>query len=269
MLAAVDDSLRKLVDRLKEKGMWENTFLVVTSDNGGMPNVEGSIVPSAGVNYPYRGGKGLAFEGGVKGIGFVNGGVIPGEVRGTKNTQLIHAVDWFPTLVNLAVNGSEGCAGNGRCKALPANLDGYDLWDVLMNNASIDRTVLPLNINHEFGYPSSGHQVAIISGDWKLILQEISGPVFNYDGWFPAPPGQWIPPPKVPDFESPYNFLFNLTADPYEQNNLYYFYPVVVSELESILTELDKKYEPEQFNFPNPLGFPELHDGVWAPFWDL
>jgi hypothetical protein len=43
-------------------------------------------------------------------------------------------------------------------------------------------------------------------------------------------------------------------------------YPEVVSDIDKILKKLDEKYEAPQFNFPDPLGFPELHDGVWAPF---
>jgi len=286
MLASVDDSLRRLVDALKAKNMWDNTFLVVTSDNGGMPNIEGSIVPSAGVNFPYRGGKGLAFEGGVKGIGFVTGGdrVIPKNLRGTKNSELLHAVDWLPTFINLANakeeenNDDAGVAvGVGkkeekipakkeRKTKLPANLDGYDLWDVLMNGAKIPRTNLPLILNHGIQYPSGGHQNAIIAGHWKLILQEITGPVFSYDGWYPAPPAKYIPPPNIPSWESPYKFLFNLTADPYETNNLYDFYPSIVADLEKLLEKWNEKYEAPQFNFPDPISFPELHDGVWAPF---
>jgi hypothetical protein len=249
MLAAVDDSLRRLVDDLKKKNMWDDTILVVTSDNGAMPNVPGSIVPSAGVNFPYRGGKGTAFEGGVKGIGFVTGGknIIPAAARGTRNSALLHAVDWLPTLVNMAGPGipepqagkkpeevpqeniflkkdSEPVKKSLRSSGeLPSNLDGFDLWDVLVNNATDPRNYLPLNVNHGIEYPSSGHQVSPpapsslpspslpvsllpppfspllsrIYRDWNLIYQEVSGPVFAYDGWFPAPPSP-IPPFSLP-----------------------------------------------------------------------
>lgn len=227
MLAAVDDSLLQLIEKLKAKSMWDNTVLVVTSDNGAMPNIPGSFIGSAGVNFPFRGGKGTAFEGGVRGVGFVQGGdkVIPASARGTTiSGPLLHAVDWFPTLLNMATatNTSETRATvitkstshpvelSPKKLALPDNLDGFDLWDVLVNNATISRTALPLNINYHIQFPASGHQIALIVGDWKLILQEVYGPVFNYDGWFPAPPAQPVPPPTVPSWESPYKFLFNL-----------------------------------------------------------
>ena len=35
MVSALDDQLTAIVDKLKEKGMWENTLLVFSSDNGG------------------------------------------------------------------------------------------------------------------------------------------------------------------------------------------------------------------------------------------
>lgn len=57
MVKYFDDVLGELVDSLKEKDMWSNTLLVVSSDNG-----EQELT---GNNYPLKGLKGSDWQGGV------------------------------------------------------------------------------------------------------------------------------------------------------------------------------------------------------------
>jgi arylsulfatase I/J len=54
--------------------MYDNTFLIFSSDNGG---------PIAGGanNYPMRGGKFSNWEGGIRVAAFVSGGVVPAARR--------------------------------------------------------------------------------------------------------------------------------------------------------------------------------------------
>ena len=83
------------------------------TDNGGMPAKGGS-------NWPLRGRKGSLWEGGIRGVGFVSGPVIPDQVRGTVNHQLMHISDWYPTLLHLA--GSD--VGD-------VTLDGFNVWHAI------------------------------------------------------------------------------------------------------------------------------------------
>ena len=79
MVTSLDESVGKIVDVLKSKGLYDNTVIVFSSDNG------------AGLhagNAPLRGKKGEIFEGGVRVPAFIHGKVLrkytkiqPGHVR--------------------------------------------------------------------------------------------------------------------------------------------------------------------------------------------
>jgi arylsulfatase B/arylsulfatase I/J len=87
MMSVLDDSLTAVIDGLKHKGMWDDTLLVISTDNGG--NLGGS-----GRNWPLRGGKYTFWQGGVRGIGMVSGGdnVLPKAVRGSTWRGAVHQV---------------------------------------------------------------------------------------------------------------------------------------------------------------------------------
>ena len=62
MVEQMDRNIGRLLKKLKETGLDENTIIVFTSDNGGLSTAEGS--PTS--NLPLRGGKGWLYEGGIR-----------------------------------------------------------------------------------------------------------------------------------------------------------------------------------------------------------
>lgn len=263
MLAALDDSLQRVISQFKAKGMWDDTLLIVTTDNGGIPDVANVFPASAGSNWPLRAGKGTVFEGGVRGQAFVNGGknVVPSDKRGTRVSRpLLHVTDWFPTIAAFA-----------NAPGVPSDVDGINLLPMLFKNQTQSvHASLPLNINYDIGYPNSGHQVSILAEDgWKLLDFAIGGPVLNYDGWFGylnhgygAPFNQSAPPNATPG-----KFLFNVLHDPEERNNLYSKNTAQLARLQNILKQYMKDYSKPQDNKFHWDGLPELHNGMWAPFY--
>ena len=112
MLVEMDDAVGELLASLKTASLWENSLVVVTSDNGGMTrwavrDAQGDPAwpASAGDNFPFRGSKATLFEGGVRAIGFFSGGHVPHAARGSTFDGLTHAVDLTATLL-----GRGGCA---------------------------------------------------------------------------------------------------------------------------------------------------------------
>jgi arylsulfatase A-like enzyme len=91
MIESVDDSVGRVVAKLAELGLAENTIVIFSSDNGGV---------GAGNNRPLRGAKGMLYEGGVRVPLIVRwAGVTP---AGKTCDEPVISVDFFPTFVELA-----------------------------------------------------------------------------------------------------------------------------------------------------------------------
>jgi len=97
MTRYMDDTIKNLTEALKVKGMWDNTLVVFTTDNGG-PVYE----PGAANNYPLRGGKYSDFEGGIRTNTFISGGFIPKESRGHVHNGIVSISDWYYIFSELA-----------------------------------------------------------------------------------------------------------------------------------------------------------------------
>lgn len=144
LIELLDEGVRNVTEALKRTGMWGNTLLVFQADNGGwiQPNFGGN-------NWPLRGGKVSDFEGGVRTLGFLNGGWLPKGLRGTRHTGLAHVCDWYATFMDLA-----GVAMpqdlDSRGGAVPG-LDSINLWPSLQipNATATNRTEVPLAFCNE------------------------------------------------------------------------------------------------------------------------
>ncbi|WP_157207941.1 sulfatase [Mariniflexile maritimum] len=156
MVYALDENVGRLIKKLKDEGLYENTTIIFTSDNGGLTTIE------AGLNYerptavvPLRGGKGWLYEGGIR---------VPLLIKPAHYNSVAHVVsepvishDFFPTMLSLANITSEK----------NMEIDGVNLVPLLIGN-KIDRKEIFWHYPH---YHASGWTpgAAIRQGDWKLI----------------------------------------------------------------------------------------------------
>ena len=96
MVENLDENLGRILDKLTELKLDENTIVIFTSDNGGLSTAEGS--PTS--NLPLRAGKGWPYEGGVREPLLIKwpGTTHPGSVC----TKPVNSPDFFPTILAMA-----------------------------------------------------------------------------------------------------------------------------------------------------------------------
>jgi len=125
----LDMAIGAVMSKLREKGLYDNSVVALAADNGpqllNYCNTPGQHI-AAGSAYPYRGGKYTLFQGGVQTPAFLTGGVIDEQYRGMKSNQVIHAVDWLPTLLHFTTFYDEGYELNVE------DTDGVDLFDDIL-----------------------------------------------------------------------------------------------------------------------------------------
>jgi arylsulfatase A-like enzyme len=128
MVLEVDVVVGKLVQALDQRGLRENTLIIVTSDNGGIPTPRDRELGHDAVG-GLRGSKSQIWEGGHR-VPFVANwkGMIP---AGTVRNQLIGTLDIVPTFVELA---------GGRMNP-DQMLDGVSLAPVLLGKRGDDQPV--------------------------------------------------------------------------------------------------------------------------------
>jgi len=125
-MTAMDDSIGEVVELYKEHGLWNNTIVIFTSDNGGVNR-------GGGYNFPFRGEKGTLWDGGVKSLGFIHSPLLPKSRIGEKSFNLMHVTDWLPTLLDLA-----GCP-NKNFGGLP--LDGKSQASAILSNVENEYSI--------------------------------------------------------------------------------------------------------------------------------
>lgn len=156
MVTRMDRSVGRIVEKLDELNLSDDTLIVFTSDNGpthgNTGGADSAFFESAG---RFRGLKGSLYEGGVR-VPFIAGW--PGKIKpGTTSDLACIAYDLLPTFCDVA--GIEAPSETDRISLLPT-LTGQDEQR-----------------KHEFLYwafPAYGGQQAARLGRWKAVRQNLS-----------------------------------------------------------------------------------------------
>ncbi|XP_058576071.1 arylsulfatase I [Neofelis nebulosa] len=258
MVTCMDEAVRNITWALKRYGFYNNSVIIFSSDNGGQTF-------SGGSNWPLRGRKGTYWEGGVRGLGFVHSPLLKRKRRTSR--ALVHITDWYPTLVGLA--GGTASAADG--------LDGYDVWPAISEGRASPRTEILHNIdplyNHArhgsleagFGIWNTAVQAAIRVGEWKLLTGDP-----GYGDWIPpqtlaAFPGSWWNLERMASARQAV-WLFNISADPYEREDLAGQRPDVVRALLARLVDYNRTAIPVRYPAENPRAHPDFNGGAWGPW---
>lgn len=231
-----DRQVGEIIALLREKGEYENTLIIITSDNG----------------MPFPGAKATLYDPGTKIplIISMTGTIEPMEVR-----QFVSLTDLAPTILELAG------------EKLPQEITGSTLWPLLKKEKAEGRTMVffererHANVRSgELGYPSRG----VRTGDFLYIrnyetdrwpagdpeLYHSVGPYGDVDG---SPSKDYLMnhgrrQDIAPFFrhafsKRPHEELYDLTSDPAQMNNVVDVrkYRKVVLQLRAQLTEWQRE----------------------------
>ena len=147
LIESVDDSVGRLLAKLDELKLSENTIVIFTSDNGGLKSVT--------TNLSLRAGKGSAYEGGVRVPLIVKwpGVIKPGSVCHSP----VIGVDFYPTLLAMA-----------GVKPPTGVVDGESIEPLLRQSGSMKRDAIYWHYPHYHGGGATPYG-AIREGDFRLI----------------------------------------------------------------------------------------------------
>ena len=196
----LDQTIGILLDKVKELGIEDNTYIIYMSDNGSVPNIPGAKKYEKSYNYPLSRGKWDAFEGGIRVPLIISG---PGIKNGSESAVPVSGSDLLPTIIELA---------GGKSIRL-TETDGGSFMSILLNKdkKQIKRSVdgIFFHVPYKNGIALKRPHSAVRRGDYKLI--------------------------KFQDDKSV--LLFNLVKDKREEFNLANQNPEKAKELEKILDD--------------------------------
>ena len=207
MLSAMDDGIGQVRGTLRDLGLLENTLVFFVGDNGATTEKRAGLnqqYAGGGRNGRFRGFKFSLFDGGMHVPAVVSW---PASIpAGRRIAETVMSMDILPT----------ACAAAGASVPAGYAVDGSNILPVAAGKAKSP---------HEAVFWSSGGQLAVRRGQWKLV---IGGKTYD----------------RSPEGGKPLQgddalWLSDLEADPGETNNLHRKNPVLVDELAT----LAKKWE--------------------------
>jgi arylsulfatase A-like enzyme len=166
MITRMDGDIGKIMAKLKELGIDNNTIVMFSSDNG--PHKEGGADPAFNKSSgPLQGYKRDLYEGGIRVPMIARW---PGKIKAVSKTNHISAFwDFLPTCCELV--GIE----------TPKDIDGISLLPTLLGESQKQK-------KHEFLYwefHEQGKKQAVRIGDWKAVRLNVAknpdGPIELYN----------------------------------------------------------------------------------------
>ena len=222
MVESVDESLGRVLDKLRELGLEDNTLVIFFSDNGGMsaanfgnPNrvisEEQLDEAYATSNLPLRGAKGWLYEGGIR-----EPLIVKWPAQGRRGIECdvpVISTDFFPTILDII----------GLPLPEELELDGVSIASLVKGEKDLNREAIYWHFPHYSNHGNQSPGGAVRSGDYKLL---------EY-------------------YENSTVQLFNLKSDIGEQHDLAQSEPERVQELRNLLRTWRQDVSAQMMD-PNP-----------------
>ena len=156
MVHSLDENVGRILAKLDELELADNTVVIFFSDNGGYINKYNNNAVTD--NYPLRSGKGSLYEGGTRVPLIVRW---PGVTQaGSVCRQPVSSIDFYPTIL-----GMTGLGGNAKHNA---DVDGLSLVPVLKNPTD---KLKPRSLcwHYPHYYATTSPVSSIRQSHWKLL----------------------------------------------------------------------------------------------------
>lgn len=152
MIRELDVQIGMLVDELKRQGIYENTIIIFTSDNGGLHVNKNTLASGHQPSDIYRGQKNSAFEGGHR-VPFIFSW--KGNLEGQISAEPVLGLDIMATLAAITGVATEAHQA----------MDSRNLTPLVENKEQENnRAFLMLQ-------SGTGRELILIEDGWKLIIQ--------------------------------------------------------------------------------------------------
>mmetsp|Transcript_33881 Transcript_33881/g.44689 ORF Transcript_33881/g.44689 Transcript_33881/m.44689 type:complete len:584 (+) Transcript_33881:99-1850(+) len=212
MSLVMDQSFKSMIDELKANGLYDNSYIIVASDNGGCSS-------DGGYNNPLRGEKNTVFEGGIRANAFIHSPLLPDFKRGTSYDGLFHVSDWLNTiLVGMIGSSQTDVNAEFALDDVFEQAASHNLWEhILSPNSELANARPRESIIHNIETKVDGPFIrgAVRHGNFKLIYGER-----NADWYVPGTSPEhdfcerlWVEVSKE-------TRIFDIDLDPYEKENL-------------------------------------------------
>ena len=157
MVSHLDANIGRLIQHLKATGVYDNTLILFTSDNG--PAFQGS--PG-----PFRGGKTDLHEGGIRVPMFV---VWPGHVpANTYSFSPVHMADLLPTLSEIAGVATDSLKLDGQNRLSTWTDPAFQTRDALFWQMDLYKS-----FQNQGPKPVPYATAAVVQGKWKLLADSL------------------------------------------------------------------------------------------------
>jgi len=215
-VSSLDDDVGRLLRKLDELGLRDNTIVVFASDQGPAPVISKALKGSKqdnrsfgrreyarnmlGSMQPFRGGKHTFLEGGVHTPFIIRW---PDKVAAglVNDTSVISMIDWLPTISKLA-----------GIESIPDDLDGEDVSDIWLGATRTRRTPLFWRLSNKYA------ATVVRDGDWKYV----------------EPRNRRIPAE-----------LYDVSKDIMEADNVAYKHPDIVKRFEKMVAAFEAELPTE------------------------
>ena len=226
----VDQSMKRIVNMLKARGQWENTILFFMSDNGATCKVgdgDLSLIPGNG---QFKGHKGQYYQGGIR-VPLMM--VWPNEIKQPVHIeQAVSLMDVLPTALDAA--GA----------TLPDGIDGKSLLPIIDRTDVAQHAQLYFAGIHAAAWGFSGKKTLVNAqkernqwhGAWAIVEGDY---ILRYVGTLKPGLEQ-----AYPEGRKAFLSLYDIKADPLEQNDLYAQQPEVVERMKASYNQYAETLPP-------------------------